>query len=67
MTKIQELRKSRKMTGVDFCAEARIHPVALSAIENRRQVPGQPTREKICRLLGVSESELFDENGLAAI
>ena len=67
MTRIQALRKQRKLTGVDVCAEIRLHPVTLSAIESRRQVPGQVTREKICRLLGISEAEAFDSNGLASM
>jgi transcriptional regulator with XRE-family HTH domain len=65
MTKLQQARKDRGLKAIDLCCATKLHPVTISAIENRRQVPGRETRAKLCRFFKVSEAELFDENGLA--
>ena len=65
MTRLQELRRSRKLTGIGLCLALKFHPVTLSAVENRRQVPSAAMRMKICDFFGINEEEVFDENGLA--
>jgi transcriptional regulator with XRE-family HTH domain len=65
MTKLQQARKNRGLKAIDVCCGTRLHPATVSAIENRRQVPGVKTRAKLCEFLGVSEAEAFDSSGLA--
>jgi transcriptional regulator with XRE-family HTH domain len=67
MTKLQEIRRRRGLKAIDVCCGTRLHPATISAIENRRQVPGRETRAKLCSFLGVQEAEMFDDNGLAAV
>jgi transcriptional regulator with XRE-family HTH domain len=59
------MRKHMGLRAIDVCCGTKLHPVTISAIENRRLVPGAKTRVKICEFLGISEAEAFDSNGLA--
>jgi transcriptional regulator with XRE-family HTH domain len=43
----------------------RVHPVTLSAIENRRQVPSVAGRARLCEFFAVPEEQLFGNDGLA--
>ncbi|MDR1580914.1 MAG: helix-turn-helix domain-containing protein [Synergistaceae bacterium] len=54
MTKLQEARKDRGLKAIDLCCATKLHPATISAIENRRQVPGRETRAKLCRFFKVS-------------
>ncbi|MDR1481547.1 MAG: helix-turn-helix domain-containing protein [Synergistaceae bacterium] len=66
MTKLQEVRRGKGLKAIDVCCGIGIHPATISAIENRRQVPGAATRAKLCSFLGVvQEVDVFDSNGLA--
>lgn len=65
MTRLQETRRQKGLKAIDVCCGTKLHPATISAIENRRQVPGPKARAKICKFLGISESEAFDSNGLA--
>ena len=65
MTRLQESRKRKGFKAIDIALGTRIHPATISAIENRRLVPGNSARAKICEFLGISEADAFDENGLA--
>ena len=67
MTKLQRLRKAKGMSSVDLCYAIRVHPVAMSAIENRRQLASPKVRSKICGYFGVDIAEMFDDTGLAAM
>jgi transcriptional regulator with XRE-family HTH domain len=65
MTKLQQARKDRGLKAIDLCCATKLHPATISAIENRRQVPGRGTRAKLSKFFKINEDELFDENGLA--
>ena len=65
MTKLQEIRRHKGLKAIDVCCGTKLHPGTISAIENRRFVPGPQARAKICKFLGVSEADVFDSNGLA--
>jgi transcriptional regulator with XRE-family HTH domain len=62
---LQEIRRGKGLKAIDVCCGIGIHPATISAVENRRQVPGKATREKWCSFLGVQEVDVFDSNGLA--
>jgi transcriptional regulator with XRE-family HTH domain len=65
MTMLQKMRKSRDLKAIDVCCATKLHPTTISAIENRRCVPGRDARAKLCGFFGVSEADMFDQNGLA--
>ena len=65
MTKLQAIRRGKGLKAIDVCCGIGIHPATISAIENRRQVPGKATCVKLCDFLGVQENDAFDANGLA--
>ena len=65
MTVIRELRKSKGIATIDFCYHVRLHPITISAVENRRLVLSPASRGRICEYLGKDMDELFDSNGLA--
>ena len=65
MTRLQEARKARGLKAIDVCCATKLHQATISAIENRRQVPGAETKAKLCRFFGIEEDDMFDSNGLA--
>jgi DNA-binding XRE family transcriptional regulator len=67
MTKLRQMRKEQGLRSIDLCCAIGLHPVTVSAVENRRVVPGASARAKLCAFFGVKEDDVFDENGLAAM
>ncbi|MBE3586234.1 MAG: helix-turn-helix transcriptional regulator [Thermoanaerobacter sp.] len=65
MTKLQKIREAAGLSQTRLGALAMIHPGAISKIEHRRQPCWPALRRRICEVLRVPESELFDPEGWA--
>jgi transcriptional regulator with XRE-family HTH domain len=65
MTRLQKIREAAGLTQTRLGALAMIHPGAISKIEHRKQPCWPALRKRICEVLQVQESELFDQEGWA--
>ena len=60
----REHRQRLGLSQVELARRARMAPPNLSAIERGRLLPWGKAKRDLCRVLGVTESELFpDEQG----
>ena len=67
MVILKMVRKQKGLKAVEVCRGCGIHPVIISAVENRRLVAGKKVRKIMCDFYGISEAKAFDKTGLAAI
>jgi transcriptional regulator with XRE-family HTH domain len=58
---LREYRQRLGITQVELSRKARIAPPNLSAIERGRLLPWDKAKESLCRVLGVTEEELFPD------
>ena len=65
MTRLKTLQKERGLHIIDLSYETRIHPTAISGIEQRKRAASANARVKLCAFFGIEESEVFEEGGLA--
>ncbi|MCL6447620.1 MAG: helix-turn-helix domain-containing protein [Armatimonadetes bacterium] len=63
MTKLQKIREERGLSQSRLGGLALVHPSAISKIEHKQQPCWPALRKRICQVLQVSETELFDKNG----
>lgn len=64
MTKLEFIRRTRKMTQAETAALLGVSPTIISHIENRRREAYPKIRKALSELYGVPETELFDAHGL---
>jgi transcriptional regulator with XRE-family HTH domain len=65
MTRIRALRQKKGLRAIDLAFLTKIHPSNLSSIERRKLAASVKAKEALCSFFGVTESEVFDSNGLA--
>jgi len=63
-SKIREFREAQNISRYKLAKQARIPQSTLSAIENEGKQPTIPTLEAICRGLGISLQEFFQDTSL---
>lgn len=67
LTVIRVRRMSLGITQRKYAEVLRMRPEWLNRIEQRKVVPSQRDRERLCEALGCAEDDLFDDTGLARL
>jgi len=65
MTRLRELRQQRGLRVIDLSYEIRVHPAAISGIEQRKRAASISARAKLCAFFSISDNEFFENGGLA--
>ncbi|MBU0777778.1 helix-turn-helix transcriptional regulator [Patescibacteria group bacterium] len=58
--KVRDRRKQLGLSQVELSYRTRIAAPNLSAIERGRLLPWDKAKESLCRILGMTESDLFE-------
>lgn len=64
-TQIRSLRKARGLTISALSMKANVNASLLSCMERRKVAAGNRARGAVSAFLGVSQSEIFDQDGFA--
>ncbi|OPY56041.1 MAG: hypothetical protein A4E55_02263 [Pelotomaculum sp. PtaU1.Bin035] len=64
-TKLVSVRSSMGLSQARLGARADVHPANISAIEHRQRPCWPALRKRISSVLGIAETELFNEQGWA--
>jgi transcriptional regulator with XRE-family HTH domain len=65
MSRLRALRVAQGLKISDLCYALKIHPTTVSATERQKLAPSSRVRSALCSYLGVAESEMFGDTGLA--
>ena len=64
-SRIRTLRKARGLTISELSIGAKVNASLFSCMEPRKVVAGERVRGAVSAFLGVSQSEIFDQDGFA--